>query len=313
MAKTKVLICPYCGEPQPAGGRCRSCGGLFEPLSRQATQNAMGPWYVRNPDRPFQPGCSYETLVRLIERGQVQKNTIIRGPTTKQFWTVARRVPGLAHLFGYCHECETHVEETNHGCASCGASFGAYLDRNNLGLSDVNPMPWDADLEDGVAPSASMLMTPAAGGGRLSSFATDEELLGESTLRKNGPNGPSSPPRSTPTPIAPAPIDSSAGSHGGSDEHPVTSPAARAMQRRLASQHRTIRTLTVILLVAVVLLLTVSIPLAASLFSPDEKPSPPPAEPVTASPAETPSIPGSASVSEPSVTGVAAPEVPVDP
>ena len=56
MAKTKVVSCPYCGVSQPAEDLCRSCGGLYDDLSRQATQNDMGPWFVRMPNRPFQPG-----------------------------------------------------------------------------------------------------------------------------------------------------------------------------------------------------------------------------------------------------------------
>ena len=110
MTRTKLLICPYCGEAQPVGERCRACGGFFDPLSRQATHNAMGPWFVRDPERPFRPGCSYETLVQLIQRGQVTKYSIIRGPTTRQFWTVARHVPGVAHLLGYCHACDGPVD-----------------------------------------------------------------------------------------------------------------------------------------------------------------------------------------------------------
>ncbi len=83
MAKVKLLICPYCGQTQPQVERCRSCGGLLEPLSRQATHNAMGPWFVRDPDRPHQPGCSYETLVSLVEREQIAKHTILRGSITR--------------------------------------------------------------------------------------------------------------------------------------------------------------------------------------------------------------------------------------
>src|SRR5689334_11992361 len=101
MAKTKVVICPYCGDTQGAGDRCKQCGGLFEALSRQATHNAMGPWFVRDETRPFQPGASYETILRLVERKLINKLSIVRGPTTKQFWTVAKRVPGIAHLLGY--------------------------------------------------------------------------------------------------------------------------------------------------------------------------------------------------------------------
>ena len=150
MPKTQVVICPYCGETQSAADRCRSCGGLFEPLSRQATHNAMGPWYVRDPAKPFQPGCGYETLVQLIDRGQVMKYSIVRGPTTKQFWTVAKHVSGVAHLLGYCHNCDGSVDACDHGCHVCGVPFGAYLDRNYLGLPDMRPLPWEAEV-DGAA------------------------------------------------------------------------------------------------------------------------------------------------------------------
>ncbi|HWB20961.1 MAG TPA: hypothetical protein VG711_11720 [Phycisphaerales bacterium] len=181
MAKSKIVICPYCGEPQPASDRCRACTGLFEPLSRQVTQNDMGPWYIRNVFRPFQPGCSYETLVRLIERGVVTKMSIIRGPTTKQFWTVAKRVPGLSHLFGYCHNCDALVDPSAHGCHNCGVPFGAYLDRNHLGLADVKPLPWEAPLvETGTAARNGEQVG-------ISSFASDAELTSQASYGGAGP------------------------------------------------------------------------------------------------------------------------------
>jgi len=194
MAKSKVVICPYCGETQPAGETCRACGGLFEPLSRQATHNAMGPWYMRDPQRPFQPGASYATITRMIERGQINKLSIIRGPTTKQFWTIAKRVPGIAHLLGYCHACDAPVKPEDHGCHVCGARFGAYLDRNYLGLPEIRPLPWEEAAQEapetsalttsppeqtpGFEPSEAVATTGGFEGGRISSFATDEELLG---------------------------------------------------------------------------------------------------------------------------------------
>lgn len=182
MAKTKALICPYCGETQPVADRCRACGGLFEPLSRQATHNEMGPWYIRDVNRPFQPGCSYETLIKLIERGQVNKFTILRGPTTKQFWTIARRVPGVSHLLGYCHNCDASVDVGDHGCHACGVPFGAYLDRNYLGLPEIRPLPWEASHEDeerGQEGGSRMIdFRRAAEPLGISSFASDEELRG---------------------------------------------------------------------------------------------------------------------------------------
>jgi hypothetical protein len=239
-SKTRLVICPYCGETQPAGDRCRACRGLFEPLSRQATHNAMGPWAVRDTARPHQPGCSYETLLRMIERGRLTKTSIVRGPTTKQFWTIARRVPGVAHVLGYCHACDADVEPDAHGCPECGAPFGAYLDRNYLGLPEVKPLPWEApDGEDARAsgPAAERGMWESAATRRgISSFATDEELRGYAAARP------------------PDAIVEAEGTTAGaeSDESWMARPAVRAMQRRIERQQRTIHVLTVVIIIVAV-------------------------------------------------------------
>jgi hypothetical protein len=270
MSKTKVIICPYCGDTQPLADRCRVCMGLFEPLSRQATHNAMGPWFVRNPNRLFQPGCSYETLVRMIERSQVVKNTIVRGPTTRQFWTIAKRVPGIAHLLGYCHNCDASVDPGDHGCHACGVPFGAYLDRNFLGLPDVRPLPWEApDIERPTSSESArgIQWHRAAEPVGLSSFASDEDLRATAM---------------SPASVA-APAPGSASATGGSGDRadltkaartPVPSAVAsvllaertatvvqastqtdssvmmRSMRRRLDQQQRTIRSLVIVLIIA---------------------------------------------------------------
>ena len=78
-ASTRTLPCPYCGTANDAQAyECGSCGGVFEPLSRQATQNAMGPWFVRDESNPFSPGCAYETLRRMVARGKVKPETVLR-------------------------------------------------------------------------------------------------------------------------------------------------------------------------------------------------------------------------------------------
>lgn len=256
MTRTKLVICPYCGEAQPIGGCCRACGGLFEPLSRQATHNAMGPWFVRDPDRPFRPGCSYETLVQMIERGQVTKYSILRGPTTRQFWTVARHVPGAAHLLGYCHACDGRVDPGDHGCPHCGVPFGAYLDRNYLGLPDVHAEPWEsADAGDGQA-------GPSAARG-LSSFAADEELLDPSTVRAAGDG--QTPPRGGRVARHQSAAGHRASPEETSAEEWLVSPAVRSMQRRLAAQQRAIRLLIVLLVIAVLASIVFNLVMVTSL------------------------------------------------
>ncbi|MCI0677014.1 MAG: hypothetical protein L0Y42_14725 [Phycisphaerales bacterium] len=264
MTKPKVVICPYCGETQASLDRCRGCGGLFEPLSRQATHNAMGPWFIRDEQRPFQPGASYETLIKLIERGQVTKYSLLRSPTTKQFWTVARRVPGIAHLLGYCHNCDASVDPGDHGCHACGVPFGAYLDRNFLGLPDIRPLPWevggDEERQQSAASSRLMEFRRAAEPLGISSFASDDELRGSglSPMPSHGRHMGGAGATSSATLPYPGTAVRGLGGVGGSSmpgqqatsaqEAVAESAAFRAMQRRLESQRQTIRWLAIALL-----------------------------------------------------------------
>ena len=133
--QTKYILCPYCGHTQTHADRCAECGGLFEPLSRRATQIAMGPWYIRDKQNPFRPGCCYDVLKKQIRSGRVKPHTVLRGPTTRQFWSVARHVPGVAHLLGYCHACGAKVSPDDGECGECGVSFESVRERNELGLA----------------------------------------------------------------------------------------------------------------------------------------------------------------------------------
>ncbi len=230
MTTKKIMICPYCGDTQPQTERCRACGGLFEPLSRQATHNAMGPWFIRDPARPFRPGCSYETLAKMIDRGQVTGQTILRGPTTRQFWTVARHVPGVAHLLGYCHNCDAHVAAADHGCHACGVPFGAYLDRDNMGLPEVRPLPWEAGLDE-AGPRGPEAAPPA--GDRISRFASNDELLGR--LPAPGPQ------RDAAGPSGPVLVAGPAADQAASEV------LARALRHRVTTQQRTIQVMAMLL------------------------------------------------------------------
>jgi len=152
-----VSLCPYCGKEQAAGAeRCEACGGLFEPLSKQASQNEMGPWFIRDDSAPHRPGCSLQTLKRLIAKGRVKPETIVRGPSTRQFWSHARYVQGVAHLLGECHNCHRPARATDYMCRSCGAVFSAPTDRQYLGLGPIHLIPGQPPPDmTGVEGSAS--------------------------------------------------------------------------------------------------------------------------------------------------------------
>ena len=123
------------------GHACGSCGARTDPLSRQATQNEMGPWFVRDPGFPFRPGCRIETMERWARSGRLTPETVVRGPSTSQNWVPARRAPGLARLFGRCHACEGEVALDEMSCRSCGSHLHAERDRQHLGLSPVRALP----------------------------------------------------------------------------------------------------------------------------------------------------------------------------
>jgi predicted RNA-binding Zn-ribbon protein involved in translation (DUF1610 family) len=155
---TQRVLCPYCGEVSADPRRCEVCRGFFDPLSRQATQNAMGPWFIRDGESPFRPGCSIETLRDLIRRGKVTRDTIIRGPGTKQFWNFAGRTPSIANLLGLCHNCRATAKPDDYSCKSCGAVFSPDPDRQHLGLAPVHILPGEASPE---MVAAASLDTPA--------------------------------------------------------------------------------------------------------------------------------------------------------
>jgi hypothetical protein len=189
----KAMICPYCGHVQEAGTRCSACHVEVDSLTRQATQNDMGPWFVRDPNRPHFPGCSYETMGKLVAMGVITKHTVIRGPSTQQFWMAARRAPGIAHLLGYCHECDAKVSPKDLRCPACRIAFGAWLDRDRLGLDDIRGLPGDPDHAPRVQRKP---------GHTISAFAPDAEIaIGPGA----GPVPEPAAPREPPAPRGPSP------------------------------------------------------------------------------------------------------------
>jgi len=131
--------CPYCGTtPAPDATRCAHCGGLFEPLSRTATQLAMGPWQVRDDTKPFMPGFSAAVLIRQIAAGRVKADTVLRGPSTYQFWMRADQAPGVSRLLGKCHACRADVDKNATSCAKCNADLFLPEEPNTLGLMYID-------------------------------------------------------------------------------------------------------------------------------------------------------------------------------
>lgn len=245
--------CPYCGAEQRAGAaECTSCAGLFEPLSRQATQNHMGPWQVRDVEAPFMPGRSYATIRRMAQRGKIAPDDVLRGPTTRQFWMAAAEIPGVAHLLGRCHACKGEVKADAFSCDQCGAAFPTPEDRQSLGLAPVRLLPGQAPPVL-VARSASAGVPESAGSPPKTGTAF-------AALSRTAP------PAATPRPSEPSRLQPAA-SAGAPSVPAVSSSPAPDSSRALRVAHRRVSVLKGVVVALVVVNVVLVVVAAASMLS----------------------------------------------
>jgi hypothetical protein len=98
---------------------CPRCTMADTPATRKATKARIGPWAVRQVRNPWAPGMRFETLMALIKRGQVTKDSIVRGPTTHQLWKRASEVKGISREFFVCYSCGAEIDKTASLCPQC--------------------------------------------------------------------------------------------------------------------------------------------------------------------------------------------------
>jgi len=126
-------LCCVCGHDKAAGDECPQCETIFSPAD-EATRITLGGWFIHGKAHAYKPGMSYEHLRKEIEIGSVTGRSIVRGPTTHQFWQLAKNTPGIAHLTGSCHACSEKVAASSTSCPACNASFSVPSDADWVGL-----------------------------------------------------------------------------------------------------------------------------------------------------------------------------------
>jgi hypothetical protein len=132
-ASSTTQICPYCGRAAAdSPGPCPNCGMQDTPTTRAATTARVGPWFVRQERNPGAPGMNFATLLSLVRKGQVTRESVVRGPTTQQLWTLADRVKGLSREFGTCWSCAEDISRGTNLCPHCQKLQEPPLDPNTL-------------------------------------------------------------------------------------------------------------------------------------------------------------------------------------
>jgi hypothetical protein len=114
------VVCPFCAHVRAdTTGSCPKCTMEDTPTTRRSTGERIGPWFVLQRKNPTAPGLRLSVLLTLARRGHVTAKSIVRGPTTGQFWRYAGQVKGLSRVFGLCWHCGASVSPDAATCPRC--------------------------------------------------------------------------------------------------------------------------------------------------------------------------------------------------
>jgi hypothetical protein len=160
-------VCPFCGlmreitEDFDPATPCPRCTLADTPTTRNATKARIGPWHVRQVRNPWAPGMRFDTLIALIKRGQVNKDSIVRGPTSHQLWKRAAEVKGLSREFGLCYSCGREVSMTANLCPHCNRLQEPPANPDLLVETRDSFVPPAAAAPAAIAPAVAPARAPA--------------------------------------------------------------------------------------------------------------------------------------------------------
>jgi len=114
------MPCVYCGRLIARDSqRCLECKTSYSPAVRQASREIEGQWFYLEPRNPSNRGVDFTTMLRLIEKGRLKRDSIVRGPTTHQDWMFAAESPLLSKHLGLCPHCFASAFEDDQYCPTC--------------------------------------------------------------------------------------------------------------------------------------------------------------------------------------------------
>ena len=161
--------CVYCGQVIPrSSDRCPHCRTSFSLAVRRASREILGPWFYLDSRNPSGRGVTFEMLIKMVEKGRLQADSIVRGPTTHQDWMYAAEAPRLAKYLGLCPHCfaETKPEDTY--CTSCQLNMNERPADSRPGVpADLAKPPYHLsayEIEKELARSVPSAAEEASGG-----------------------------------------------------------------------------------------------------------------------------------------------------
>ncbi|NIA21938.1 MAG: hypothetical protein GWP05_08260, partial [Anaerolineaceae bacterium] len=114
------MPCVYCGQVIARGSqRCPQCKTSYSLAVRRASREIEGQWFYLEPRNPSNRGVDFTTMLKLVEKGRLQRDSIVRGPTTHQDWMFAAETPLLSKHLGLCPHCFAPAGQDDQYCPTC--------------------------------------------------------------------------------------------------------------------------------------------------------------------------------------------------
>ena len=207
-------VCPFCGltreitaDFDPASP-CPRCTLSDTPQTRNATKLRVGPWHVRQVRNPWAPGMRFETLLALVKRAQVTRDSIVRGPTTFQLWRRAGEIRGLSREFGLCYSCAGELDPQANVCPHCNRSQDPPANPDALIETREVAPPAAAARPAAPNPDDPPSLDIASSTPRPSPTSDPADLLAVTDEPRSAPPAPGVPDKlaqANPVPVIPAP------------------------------------------------------------------------------------------------------------
>jgi hypothetical protein len=191
--------CVYCGQViSRTEERCPHCRTSMSVAVRRASREVIGPWYYLDARNPSGRGVTFETLIKMIEKGRIRHDSIVRGPTTHQDWLYAAEAPRLAKYLGVCPHCFGEAKPEDTYCTRCQLN--------------MNSRP--AESRPGVPESLVKPPFHKAAYDIEKQLATDM-VVSQETLDGQSLDAPLSPPRAEPAMAVSRPVSRGDSARGG--------------------------------------------------------------------------------------------------
>jgi len=161
--------CVYCGQVIARGSeRCPHCRTSFSLAVRRASREIFGPWFYLDSRNPSGRGVTFEMLIKMVEKGRLQADSIVRGPTTHQDWLYAAETPRLAKYLGLCPHCFASAKPEDTYCTSCQLNMNERPADSRPGVpADLAKPPYHPsayEIEKELARSVPSAAEEASGG-----------------------------------------------------------------------------------------------------------------------------------------------------